>query len=299
MITLSNGHSFTYMVASGALGFDGKGWWWERPLLWAGLIRPELFTVVLKTLTRHPREGNMRWWKPWESVRLLPGRGVVNKIGLTNPGIAWWLERVAPTIDMEHYPVVVSLAGSEAELAEMGAMLERLPLRAIELNVSCPNTGDRLPDTRAVVRAVQVLRRSTRHPIIVKVSVAQEYLAVSLALMHIAEAIALNSVPWKVAFHGNIPSPLVTLERRVGGGGGGVSGVPAQSANWAAVATLVRGGGLPVIAPSIMQFEDIARVRALGARAVSFGSIHTRTPWRPTSYVMRDIHKSNDPRVMV
>lgn len=287
------------MVASGALGFDGKGWWWERPLVWVKLIRPELFTVVLKTLTRHPREGHMCWWKPWESVRLLPGRGVVNKIGLTNPGIEWWLDHVAPSIDMERYPVVVSLSGTEVELAEMGAMLERLPLRAIELNVSCPNTRDRLPDTRAVVRAVQALRRATRHPIIVKVSVAQEYLAISLALMHTAEAITLNSVPWKVAYHGNIPSPLLSLERRVGGGGGGVSGVPAQAANWAAVATLVRGGGLPVIAPSIMQFEDIASVRALGARAVSFGSIHLRTPWRPTSFVLRAYRDAADPWSMI
>ena len=59
MITLSNGHSFEYMIASGALGFDGKGWIWERPLVWLGLVRPDLFTVVIKTLTRNPRPGSL------------------------------------------------------------------------------------------------------------------------------------------------------------------------------------------------------------------------------------------------
>ena len=33
MIKLSNNHSFDFVVASGALGFTGKGWWWEKPLL--------------------------------------------------------------------------------------------------------------------------------------------------------------------------------------------------------------------------------------------------------------------------
>jgi hypothetical protein len=47
------------MVASGALAFDGKGWPWERPLVWLGLIKPELFTVVIKSLTRNPRRGNL------------------------------------------------------------------------------------------------------------------------------------------------------------------------------------------------------------------------------------------------
>ncbi|HEY4504003.1 MAG TPA: hypothetical protein VJJ28_02755 [Candidatus Paceibacterota bacterium] len=86
MITLANGHKFKYMVASGALAFDGKGWPWERPLVWLGLIKPELFTVVIKSLTRTSRVGNLRWWKPWTCVRLIPG-GSVNKVGLTNPGI--------------------------------------------------------------------------------------------------------------------------------------------------------------------------------------------------------------------
>jgi len=101
MITLSNGHAFKYMVASGALAFDGKGWLWERPLVWLDLIRPELFTVVIKTLTRNPREGNLRWWKPWTCVRLIPG-GSVNKWDLQTPvsngGARGWTQTQFPKI---------------------------------------------------------------------------------------------------------------------------------------------------------------------------------------------------------
>ncbi len=53
MITLSNGHCFEYMVASGALGFDGNGWPWERPLVALGLIKPELFTIRIVNLAMH------------------------------------------------------------------------------------------------------------------------------------------------------------------------------------------------------------------------------------------------------
>ena len=287
MITLSNGHVIEYMTASGALGFDGKGWPWEWPLVWTGLIKPELFTIVIKTLTRHPRPGNLRWWKPWSCVRLIPG-GSVNEIGLTNPGIDWWCEHIGPRINIAKQRLVGSIFGDEQELVEMAEMLNRFPLVALEVNPSCPNTGHRLLGTDDVIAGVEAVKRVSRHPVIVKVSVGQDYPAIAFCLQGIAEAITLNSVPWKTAFPKGTTSPLHRLEKRVGGGGGGVSGRPAQKYNWAAVKELAEQGSLPVIAPSIMEFGDLALVRALGASAISFGAIHLLTPWKPTSIVRKD-----------
>lgn len=79
MIKLRSGHEFEWMVMSGALGYDGLGWWWEKPLVWAGFIKPHLFTVVTKTLTAGPTIGNYRWWKPWDVCRPIDG-GVVNMV---------------------------------------------------------------------------------------------------------------------------------------------------------------------------------------------------------------------------
>ena len=170
MITLSNGHAFKYMVASGALAFDGKGWPWERPLVWLGLIKPELFTVVIKSLTRNPRVGNLRWWKPWTCVRLIPG-GSVNKVGLTNPGIEWWCKEVGPKLDFQKFPTAGSIFGDEKELVEMAEMLNRFDLVALEVNVSCPNTcggepfvtADRLDALLARLDAIE-----TRKPTFLK-----------------------------------------------------------------------------------------------------------------------------------
>lgn len=286
MITLSNGHSFEHMVASGSLAFDGQGWPWERPLVWLGLIKPELFTVVIKTLTRNPREGNLRWWKPWDCVRLIPG-GSVNKVGLTNPGIDWWCNDVAPGIDFLRFPLVGSIYGEQGELVEMTEMLNRFDLVGLEVNPSCPNTGHSMQAAEKVISDVKAVKRVSRHPIIAKVSVAQDYLSIAAGLTGIAEAIALNSVPWEMVFPGK-RSPLWRLEKRVGGGGGGVSGKPAQKHNWVVVEALAKQGSLPVIGPSVMDFEDSNHVRNLGASVVSYGAIHLRTPCKPTSIIRKE-----------
>jgi dihydroorotate dehydrogenase len=278
------------VVASGALGFDGKGYWpWERPLVWCGLIKPEFFTVVTRTLTRHPCPGNLRWWKPLSCIRLIPG-GSVNKVDLTNPGIDWWYQRVNPRLNHERYPLVGSISGTRRELIEMADILnyEDVHLVGLEVNTSYPKTGHPMKSTEtteAVIEMVKAVVEASRYPVIVKVSVDQDYCAIAEGLTDLAEAISLNSVPWKTIFPSSERSPLWKLEEKVGGGGGDVSGKPAQWKNWQAVRELAQQGALPVIGPSIMTFEDVARVRALGARAVSFDAIHLRTPWRATSIV--------------
>ena len=275
------------MIASGALAFDGKGWPWERPLVWLGLINPELFTVVIKSLTRNPRPGNLRWWKPWICVRLIPG-GSVNKVGLTNPGIEWWCREVGPNLDFQKFPTAGSIFGEEKELVEMAEMLNRFDLVALEVNVSCPNTGHAMEMAEMVVNSVKAVKRASRHPIIVKVSADQDYLTIVRGLVGIAEAVSLNSVPWKTVFTNSEQTPLWRLEKQVGGGGGGVSGKPAQKHNWAAVEALAKQELLPVIGPSVMEFEDMEKLRRLGAKAISFGAIHLRTPWKPTSFIKKE-----------
>lgn len=298
MIKLSNGHSFEYVVASGALAFDGLGWPWEKPLVAIGFIKPELFTVFIKSLTRQPRKGNLRWWKPWECVRPIKG-GAVNKVGLTNLGVEWWCKRVGPKIDYKKYSIAGSIFGEEHDLVEMAEMLNHFNLVALEVNVSCPNTGHAMDAVEKVINGVREVKRISCHPIIIKVSADQNCLAIARGLEGIAEAISLNSVPWKTAFSNGEKTPLSKLEKRVGGGGGGVSGRPAQKCNWEAVSNLSIRGPLPVIGPSVMEFDDMEKVKRLGARAVSFGAVHLPTsmwqPWtaltnpcKPTQFVERE-----------
>ena len=300
MIRLSNGHAFEYMTASGALGFDGRGWWWEKPLVTLGFMRPDLFTVVLRTLTWKPRPygvSNLSWMRPWtwlpwnaqSCVQFIPG-GVVNKVGLWNPGFKAWYYDTAPRLTYDR-PLVASIYGAEDELKVMVRALEKYPFKAVEINVSCPNHRSQTEEMIEIVRCVKAVGSVTNLPLILKLSVAQDYIPIARLLKDVVQAISLNSVPFHIAFPDIPPqrSPVwkVGKER----GGGGISGKPAQAFNWAAVAELSTTGDVPVIGPSVMEYEDVARLRQLGAAAVSFGAIHCKTPWKPTDIIQRDMRE--------
>jgi dihydroorotate dehydrogenase len=288
VITLSNDHKFEFMTASGALAYDGQGWPWERPLRWVGLLDPTLFTNVTKTLTRLPRAGNLRWSHPWSVVKQLAGGGVVNAIGLTNPGIDWWIEKVGPMIPKD-IPIVVSIeARDELEVAEMIQLLEGQRIVAVELNLSCPNTKDHSDRTTEKILAVaRHADQLSRLPLIAKLSYTQDHVTIAkeLALLRQIQAISINSVPWAAIFPDR-PSPLS------GFGGGGVSGKVVQDYTWEMVAELSRATKIPVIGPSVWEYEDIRKVIDKGAKAVSFGSVFVHHPWRATRFVRRWIREN-------
>lgn len=269
MISFSNGHPFEYMAASGSYGFGkwGLGWLWEKPLIALGIMKPELFTVVLRTLTLKPRlypESNLSWirpwtwlpWSPWSCVQFLPNGGAVNKVGLYNHGIDWWMNEVAPTLNFKKVPLVGSIYGTQEELVLMAKMLDQFDFVALEVNVSCPNTGhdnytDKLIEAELVTNTIIAMKSATRHPLIIKVGVDQAYMVIADGLRGVAEAISLNSVPWHTVF----PSPMDQSPVLMVGkpGSGGVSGRLAQKHNWPAVEKLAKQGALPVIAPSVME----------------------------------------------
>lgn len=283
MITLSNGHSFEHMAASGALAFDGQGWAWEQPLKWIKLFDPTLFTIVIKTLTRKPRRGNLRWYNPLRCIRLLPS-GSVNAVGLTNPGIEWWSKTIGGSIHKKKLALVGSILAdnSNDELAEMATMLNPYDLVGLEINASCPNTqGEMLGNANKVIEGLKKVKAKTRFPLFVKLSVMHDVAYLAPRLEGLVEAISINTVPWAKMFPEKI-SPLARF------GGGGVSGKIAQPHTWGMVKQLTATTSIPVIGPGVWEYEDIAKLRALGAQAISFGSIFMRYPWRPTLYVRRD-----------
>jgi dihydroorotate dehydrogenase len=272
MITFSNGRKIQYFVASGALAFDTKGWPWEWLLVWLGLIDRTLFGIAIKSLTKNKLKGNLRWWKPWECVKLIIG-GAVNKVGLTNLGFEWWMTQVAPKLDFVKYNIIVSLVGTEEELIYMVKRLNALNIVAIEINESCPNTGHPAEDTKAVIRKLKAVKKHSRHPVILKTSADQDGVALAEGLLGIIEAMSFNTLAWAKVFPG-VRSPLWKLEKKVGGGGGGVSGKELQKHNWPFMKKIHEAvPGMPLIASSIMEYGDFSRADGFGCSAYSLGTI--------------------------
>ena len=97
-----------------------------------------LDVFVTKTVTPQPREGN-------RPVRIAETEaGMLNSIGLENPGIEGLLADKLPRLAELGVPLWVSVGGFAAsDYAELCAALdERAEVAAIELNLSCPNVEE-------------------------------------------------------------------------------------------------------------------------------------------------------------
>lgn len=276
MITLSNGYNFEYVAASGALGFDGKGYFWEKPLKYAGLFDTDLLTPITKTLTYEPRKGNFKWYKPWETVKLIDN-GVINSIGLTNYGIRNWIKE-----NKDYYGIVSIYPSGDFEACRMSGMLERhiKHLKAIEINISCPNTHDLCNfDTHPIKYMLKSVKEIVRTPLILKISCANNINKLFPDVEEYIEAVSINSVPWDRVY--DTKSPLEKY------GNGAVSGQAAQKNNWDLIKRLIQKTDIPVIGCSIWNYDDIQKLYDMGCKAVGFGSIFLRYPWKPTMYIRK------------
>jgi len=294
VIELSNGYKLQFVVASGALAFDGRGWPWEWPLRWLGLINPKLFTITIKTLTLPPEKGNLRWYAPWQVLKFVSEkgetinpflallcpkiiRGVVNAVKLNNPGFYYWLKHVYPIIVKLGYKVTVSITGVKEECVEMATILGRLKnVVAVECNASCPSVDSM--GVENIIETLSAVKGASNKPTFAKLGYDQPYLEIAKRLEGIVEAISINTVRWETIFP-DVPSPLARY------GGGGVSGPVSQKYNWEMMYALAIKTEIPIIGPGIWEKEDIPRVKRLGASAYQFGTIFLPYPWRPTAYV--------------
>ncbi len=130
----------------------------------------ELGSIVVKSLTLEPRRG-----LPTPRMAETPS-GMLNAIGLQNPGIGAWLENDLPWLQRKGARVIASIAGTTVgEYRELARRLKRQGgLVAIEVNLSCPNVEHRglvfacsKTDSAEVVAAV---RREADVPVLAKLT---------------------------------------------------------------------------------------------------------------------------------
>lgn len=265
-----------FFTASGALGFFGRGWPWHWLSIKRGKIDPKLFINVTKTITFYPRTGNFRLYKPWQTIRKIKG-GYVNAMGLGNRGFEWWCEEAKKRLRTDT-PLVVSIFDKPFDLEKMAVRLNQFNLKGIEINMSCPNTGeDIFSDCLGIIESCKIVRNKSNFPIILKLSVAHDIERILPEVEDSVDAIAINSIPWSIIFP-NRKSPLDRF------GGGGVSGKIAQPFYQEFIRKIRDISDIPIIAP-VWDIEDLISAKLNGANAFSFGSVHIQDPTWPTSLV--------------
>lgn len=151
------------VLLSGCVGFG------EEYTRIEGFSNADVGAVVLKGTTLAPRLGN-----PAHRV-CETAAGMLNAIGLQNPGTGHVIERILPQLDFSETRFIANVSGSTVEeYAEVTRRFDQSPIDAIEINISCPNVKEggvafgNYPDMSAQV--VEACRRVTGKPLITKLS---------------------------------------------------------------------------------------------------------------------------------
>jgi len=284
MIEFSNGYKLDFACASGALAFDGRGWFWEWPLRWTGFLRPEEMTVVAKTITCHPLVGHLSMCRPWRAVQLYKN-GAINAIGLTNPGLERWVTGPYTTAQKNKYKIAASvLPIGTSSARRFGICFTNLKLAYVEVNLSCPNL-EHQSEIDWSIEVLEALHEEYPAPKVLKVSYDQarnQKFIQTITNSRTVEAIhAINTVPFKDVYPTET-SPLT----KYNGLDGGVSGPDIKYFGLNAGRFLQQYTDLPWIAGGgINTIQDVHQYEDAGAKAFSIGTCFLRTPWKPNRII--------------
>ena len=151
------------VLLSGCVGFG------EEYTRIEGFSNREAGAIVLKGTTENPRLGNPPH-RVYET-----SAGMLNAIGLQNPGVDHVVRRILPELDFSETRFIANVSGSTIdEYVAVTRRFDQSPIDAIEINISCPNVKEggvafgNYPDMSAQV--VQACRRVTSKPLITKLS---------------------------------------------------------------------------------------------------------------------------------
>jgi dihydroorotate dehydrogenase (NAD+) catalytic subunit len=151
------------VLLSGCVGFG------EEYTRVAGFSNRDVGAIVLKGTTAQPRLGN-----PPHRVTETP-YGMINAIGLQNPGVDHVVRRILPTLDFAETRFIANVCGSTIEeYADVTRRFDDSPIDAMEINISCPNVREggvqfgNYPEMSA--RVVAACRAKTKKPLITKLS---------------------------------------------------------------------------------------------------------------------------------
>ncbi len=229
----------------------------------------QLDVFVTKTITPLPRAGN-------EPTRIAETEhGMLNSIGLANPGREWFLAEVLPELRELGITLWVSVGGFTAvEYAETCAALDGVG--AIELNLSCPNV-DEAPESAAQI--VSACRAATDLPLFAKLSPASWDVAEVARAVEAAGADGLALVNTIRGLVLDRTSLQPTLSR----GAGGYSGPPLKPIALAAVHACAAATGLPIVGMGgVATGGDALDLIACGASAVAIGTTLFSDPDAPS-----------------
>lgn len=231
-------------------------------------------------------------YEPWPGrppPRLAPaGTGMLNGIGIQNPGIDQWRSGL-PDLRSLPVPVWGSAVGTDAsEFALVAKGLTAAGVSALEVNLSCPNLAEGKMfalDPSAAARVVAAVRAATDLPVGAKLSPNSENIvAVARAVTTAgADFVVLTNTVWGMGIDLNTRSPSLS------GIVGGYSGVPLKPIALRCVWEVAAALDVPIVGcGGVRCGEDVVEYLLAGASAVAIGSAHFAEP-RAGRRILREV----------
>ena len=254
------------LTASGTFGFG------EEFAEFVDLSR--LGGVMVKGTTLKPRRGN-------EGVRITETpMGMLNCIGLENPGVEVFLQETLPRLANYNMNVIVNISGSTVE--EYGILAEMLDVpgvAAIELNVSCPNVKEGGivfgTDPKAAAAVVKEAKAHTKKPVILKLSPNVTDIVTMAKAVEDAGADIISLINTLMGMEINIHTQKPTL----GNITGGLSGPCVKPVALRMVYQVAKAVKVPLIGMGgISCAEDAIEFLLAGASAVAVGTANFNDP---------------------
>lgn len=257
------------ITASGTFGF-GREYSEFYPL-------KEIGGLSCKGITLKPRMGN-----PPPRIAETPS-GILNAVGLQNPGVDHFIERELPWLKEQETVVIANIAGNTPEeYAQMAEKLSESSVDMIEMNISCPNVkhggvqfGTSCQSVGAITREV---RAHCKKPLMVKLSPNVSDIAeiASAAESEGADALSLINTLTGMRIDINTRRPIIRNNT------GGLSGPAVFPVAVRMVWQTAGAVKIPVVGMGgISTWRDAVEMMLAGASAIQVGTALFSDPYAP------------------
>jgi len=253
------------VLLSGCVGFG------EEYTRIQGFSNTDCGAVCLKGTTGTQRLGNQPH-RVYETPE-----GMLNAIGLQNPGVDKVVNDILPTLDFDETRFIANVSGSTIEeYIEVTRKFDDSPIDAIEINISCPNVKEggvafgNDPDMSA--RVVEACRGVTKKPLITKLSPNQTDIAENArrCIEAGSDAFAVINTLMGMAIDIEAQKPFI------GNNQGGLSGPaikPIAVLKTHQVYQVTKAHNIPIIGQGgVLTAEDAIEFLLAGASAVGVGT---------------------------
>ena len=254
------------MTASGTFGFG---------LEYTDFLNlNQVGAVVVKGTTIEPKAGNKG-----RRIAETP-MGMLNCIGLENPGVDEFLNNILPELSLYDLPVIVNISGNTVdEYKKLAEILNKSTVTALEVNISCPNVkqgsiafGVCPEDAQEVVRGV---KENTDKPVIVKLSPNVTDITVIAKAVEEAKADAISLINTLIGMAIDIKTKRPVLGNIIGGLSGPAIKPVALRMVWQVANTV----NIPIIGiGGISSAEDAIEFFLAGANAIAIGTYNFVNP---------------------